>query len=75
MTSTLTTHKSLRRINGAPGRQALLALAFAPANSSIMALLNSGISDGWRLLTQLRSRTACWLTQLPPALRMSSWMV
>ena len=45
------------------------------AKSLTMAGLKAGRSFGLRLVTQLRSLTTSWSTQLAPALRMSSWMV
>ena len=44
-------------------------------NRLIIARLNAGRSSGWRLVTQLPSSTTSRSTQLPPALRTSSWMV
>src|SRR5438046_2008658 len=35
--------------------------------------MNAGRSLGWRLVTQLPSSTTSRFTQMPPALRMSSW--
>ncbi len=55
--------------------QAVLAFDFDFAKSASISRLNAGISEGWRLDTQLASLTTSSSCQLPPALRMSSWMV
>jgi hypothetical protein len=44
-------------------------------NRLIMARLNAGKSSGFRLVTQFPSATTSLSSQLPPALRMSSWML
>src|SRR5947199_9481648 len=44
-------------------------------NNSTIALLKAGRSFGLRLLTQFPSRTISWSTHVPPALRISSWIV
>src|SRR3712207_8922859 len=41
------------------------------ANSSIIFLLNAGMSSGLRLVTRPLSVTTSWSTQLAPALRRS----
>jgi hypothetical protein len=51
------------------------ARALGSANSESISRLNAEMSAGWRLLTQLPSRTTSLSTYLAPALRRSSWMV
>src|SRR6476469_7576921 len=44
-------------------------------NRLIISLLKAGMSSGLRLLTQFLSRSTSLSSQLPPALRISSWTV
>src|SRR5258708_40100652 len=66
----------LSRQNGTyrPIDQLHLAVILFSEKSWIIAGLKADKSLGPRLVTQFPSPTTCWSTQLPPALRMSSWM-
>lgn len=50
-------------------------LRFCSLNRLIISRLKTGMSEGWRLLTQFWSRITSLSIQLPPALRISSSIV
>src|SRR5262249_19009054 len=62
--SSLARHKSYAALRVFSSLDAIFSV-----NSSIMARLNMGMSDDWRLLTQFESRTASESCHFPPALR------